>query len=338
MTPPPSPRRPNGAKPQELLTSLLGDFWYWREERIPSAALVQLLGDFDITPAGARSAMRRLAARGLLTVERSGRTTAYGIPPRTVEVIVEHTYRMLTFGSSPPAWDGMWTVVAFSVPEEDRGLRSELRSRLRVLKFAALYDGVWASPHDLSAAALAVLEELGIATATVLRSSEAGRASGVSGLREAFDLTEHAREYRRFADRYEPLLERVNAGRVGPAEALRTRTELGADWRRFQETDPDLPAELLPADWERDRAREVFAQIYERLGPVAELRFQQVVARVSPELAKLAARHERADVIARYEALGERARGDTPFERATEARRLSEAGRSGQTRSAKRDR
>lgn len=338
MTSLPSPRRPNGAKPQELLTSLLGDFWYWREEHIPSAALVRLLGDFDITPAGARSAMRRLAARGLLTVQRSGRTTAYGIPPRTVEVIVEHTYRMLTFGSSAPAWDGVWTVVAFSVPEEERGLRSELRSRLRVLKFAALYDGVWASPHDLGEEALAVLAELGITTATVLRSTEVGRASGASALHEAFDLTEHAREYRRFADHYEPLLARVNAGGVGPAEALRVRTELGADWRRFQESDPDLPAELLPADWERDRAHAVFVQIYERLGPVAELRFQQVVGQISPELAKLASRHERADVTALYESLGDRARGDTPFERATEARRLSEAGHAAAQRPARRDR
>lgn len=299
---------------------------------------MELLGDFGITPAGARSAMRRLSARGLLTVARNGRTTAYGIPPRTVAVIVEHTYRMLTFGSSAPQWDGMWTVVAFSVPEEDRGLRSELRTRLRVLRFAALYDGVWVTPHDETEAALAMLDELGVTTATVLRSTEAGRESAESGLREAFDLSEHALAYRGFADYYEPLLERVNAGQVGPAEALRTRTEVGADWRRFQETDPDLPAELLPADWERDRARRVFTEIYERLGPVAELRFRQVLARVSPDLAQLAARHDWESVSALYESLGDRARGDTPFERASEARRLSEAARARQSRSGDRER
>ncbi|RNL87614.1 PaaX family transcriptional regulator [Halostreptopolyspora alba] len=333
MTPTPPPRRPNGAKPQELLTSLLGDFWYWREEHIPSAALVQLLGDFDITPAGARSAMRRLAARGLLTVERNGRMTAYGIPPRTVAVIVEHAYRMLTFGSTTPDWDGMWTVVAFSVPEEERGLRSELRTRLRVLRFAALYDGVWVTPHDQTEAALAVLSELGVTAATVLRSTEVDRGSGEGGPRAAFDLSEHAEAYRRFADHYEPLLERANAGQVGPAEALRIRTEVGADWRQFQESDPDLPAELLPADWERDRAWRVFTEIYERLGPVAELRFQQVVARVAPELAKLASRHDWESIKALYESLGDRARGDTPFEQAIEARRLNEAARDRQPRS-----
>ncbi|WP_370880537.1 hypothetical protein [Streptomyces aurantiacus] len=36
--------------------------------------------------------MRRLVARGLLDSSRSGRTTAYGIPARTSEVIVERTH------------------------------------------------------------------------------------------------------------------------------------------------------------------------------------------------------------------------------------------------------
>jgi phenylacetic acid degradation operon negative regulatory protein len=60
----PLPRSQQGAEPQLLLTSLLGDFWYWRDEHIPSAALVQLLGEFDISPASARAAIRRLAPAG----------------------------------------------------------------------------------------------------------------------------------------------------------------------------------------------------------------------------------------------------------------------------------
>lgn len=323
MTPTQTRLRSNGAKPQEILRSLLGDFWYWREEHIPSSVLVQLLEDFEITAASARTAMRRLASRGLLTVERTGRTTAYGIPPRSVAVIVERAYRMFAFGATPPPWDGMWTVVVFSVPERERGLRSELRSRLRLLRFAALYDGVWVTPHDVADDASATLEELRITTAAVLRSSEMGVPSPARGtLGQAFDLRLQAKEYRRFADRFEPMVAQVEAGRIGPADALRMRTEVGAQWRRFQETDPDLPAELLPADWERDRARQAFLRIYERLGPVAELRFRQVMARVDPDLAALATRHDQESVTALYGSLADRAHGDTPFERATDARRL----------------
>ncbi|MFE0417258.1 PaaX family transcriptional regulator [Streptomyces tendae] len=322
------PRAQNGAEPQLLLTSLLGDFWYWRDEHIPATALVRLLADFDVTSDGARAAMRRLVARGLLDTSRSGRTTGYGIPARTSEVIVERTHRMLTFGTTAPEWDGQWTVVAFSVPEQARGLRTALRSRLRLLRFAALYDGVWVSPHDLGADAQSLLRELGIETATVLRcvAVPGGRPGDPVS---AFDLASLGAEYRAFTERYEPVLKSLAAGLISPAEALRTRTELRVAWRRFPETDPDLPAELLPSDWDRPRAQQVFLEIYDRLGPLAELRFRQILGTVSPELAELASHHDSAAIADLYASLGDRrAHGDTPFERATAARRLDEVARS----------
>jgi phenylacetic acid degradation operon negative regulatory protein len=320
------PRAQRGAEPQLLLTSLLADFWYWRDEHIPSTALVRVLAEFGITTDGARSAMRRLVSRGLLTVARSGRSTSYGIPARTSEVVIQRTHRMLTFGISAPEWDGRWTVVAFSVPEQDREVRTALRARLRVLRFAALYDGVWVSPHDTAAAVRELLDELDIATATVLRATDVPARSGAGDPRAAFDLESLADEYREFVERYGPVLDAVAAGRIGPAEALRLRTALRVDWRRFPETDPDLPAELLPADWPRARAQRVFVQIYDGLGPLAELRFREVLARSDPALAALARHHDSATVAELYAGLGERMpRGDTPFERAAEARMLADA-------------
>jgi phenylacetic acid degradation operon negative regulatory protein len=319
------PRSQTGAEPQLLLTSLLGDFWYWRDEHIPSAALIRLLAEFGITSDGARAAMRRLAARGLLTVARSGRTTGYGIPARTSEVIVERTHRMLTFGVTAPDWDGHWTVVAFSVPETNREVRGALRARLRVLRFAALYDGVWVCPQDRVAPAREALAELGVHTATVLRATEPPGGPESGNPVAAFDLEPLAAEYRAFCDRYRPLLDEVEAGRIGPADALRLRTGLRVDWRHFPETDPDLPAPLLPEDWPRPAAQQVFVQIYDRLGPLAELRFRQLLGSVAPELADLAEHHDSAKVAELYAGLGERRpRGDTAFERAARARRLDE--------------
>ncbi|MGW2340450.1 PaaX family transcriptional regulator [Streptomyces sp. NPDC001661] len=320
------PRAQSGAEPQLLLTSLLGDFWYWRDEHIPATALVNLLADFDVTSDGARAAMRRLVARGLLDTSRNGRTTAYGIPARTSEVIVERTHRMLTFGAAAPEWDGQWTVVAFSVPEQARGLRTALRSRLRILGFAALYDGVWVSPHDLGEEAQHLLRDVGIETATVLRCAEVPGGPGAGNPAAAFDLGALTKEYQDFVETYEPLLDSLEAGLISPAQALRMRTELRVAWRSFPETDPDLPAELLPPDWDRPRAQRVFVQIYDRLGPLAEIRFRQILAAVAPDLARLTSHHDSAGIAELYSSLGDRrAHGDTPFEQATKARRLAEA-------------
>ncbi|WP_028663187.1 PaaX family transcriptional regulator [Saccharomonospora halophila] len=323
------PRSQSGPEPQLLLTSLLGDFWYWRDEHIPATALVRLLADFGVTADGARAAMRRLAARGLLVVSRHGRTTAYGIPPRTSEVVIERTHQMLSFGASAPEWDGWWTVVGFSVPEQARGVRTTLRSRLRLLSFAALYDGFWVCPHDRGEQARHMLAELGVDTATVLRCAEVPGGGEQGCPRSAFDVAGLNKEYQTFAERYEPLLRNLDAGLIDPAQALRMRTELRMDWRRFPEIDPGLPAQLLPQDWHRPHAQQVFVRIYDLLGPLAEERFRQIVGTVTPELADLVTHHDSVSVAKLYAELGDRRpHGDTPFEQAAEARRLEEARRS----------
>jgi phenylacetic acid degradation operon negative regulatory protein len=308
------------SEPQLLLTSLLGDYWYWRDEQLPSAALIRLLGEFDIGAENARAAMRRLAAKGLLTTSRSGRTTAYGIPPRSPAVVVGRTHRMLTFGATAPAWDGWWTVVAFSVPEQEREVRTALRSRLRALGLAALYDGLWVSPRDVTARVQALLAELGVDRGTVLRATEVPGCGDAGALAGAFDLTELTAEYAAFADTYGALRRRLAAGSVGPAEALRLRTGMRIDWRKFPERDPDLPAGLLPRGWRRAEAQRVFVAVYDELGSLAELRFRQLVAQSDPELAELASHHESARIAELYRKLGDEVpRGDTPFERAVDA-------------------
>jgi phenylacetic acid degradation operon negative regulatory protein len=67
-------------------------------------------------------------------------------------------------------------------------------------------------------------------------------------------------------------------------------------WREFPDLDPELPAEVLPADWPRAAARECFVTIYDGLGPLAERRFAELLARHAPDLAPLAAHRTSEDV------------------------------------------
>ena len=117
------PRIQTGANPQHLIITLLGDYWFGRKEHLPSAALVALANEFEITSTSARAALSRLARRGLLDSSRDGRRTFYGLTPRAERVLNEGFARIVGFGLDDRPWDGSWSVVIFSVPE-DRARRA----------------------------------------------------------------------------------------------------------------------------------------------------------------------------------------------------------------------
>lgn len=298
-----------------MLTIVLGDYWYWRPEPLPSRALIALLAEFDSTPVGARAALRRLAERGMLQRTQIGRTTAYGIPPRSPEAIAARLKEL--FGEEGEApWDGQWTGVAFSVPEEERGSRRNLRDDLRLLGFGPLFDAVWVHPRDRKAEARAVLARHQVAVSALFHAELDGLA-GEEIVARAFDLEPAARRYRRFIEIYDPIRERVHAGEVTPREALRVRAELTARWRAAELVDPRVPEELRPEDWPRQRARECYVDLYDNLGPLAAARFQQVLAQTDPELAELASFHTFASVRElTVDGVAPRAE-ETAYERAT---------------------
>ena len=285
------PRMQAGAQPQHLLITLLGDYWFGRREHLPSAALVRLLAEFGVTPVGARAALSRLARRGLLESSKVGRRTYYGLTGRAAAVIADGARRIFSFGTSSRSWSGQWTVAAFSIPEEQRDLRHALRSRLRWLGFAPLYDGVWVTAGDEAAAVTAALKELEIGMATVMTAVVAPGSPLSGDPLAAWDLGGLRRRYQEFVGRYGPLLERIGAGEVGSSEALVARTAVMHEWRNFPNLDPDLPPELLPQPWPRAEARRIFAEDYNGLGPLALVRVRQVLAEQSPELAELARFH-----------------------------------------------
>jgi phenylacetic acid degradation operon negative regulatory protein len=275
------------ARPQHLLLTLLGDFWTGRREALPSAALVDLLGEFGVSAVNARAALSRLGRRGLLEPERAGRHTLYRLSERGHAVLTEGTSRIFSFGATEPPWDGRWTSFAFSLPEEHRDRRHLLRTGLRWRGFAPLYDGVWIAPGDRRAAAEALAEELSIDRATIIVGPVSGPDAGSPA--RSWDLDELATRYRKFLEDFEPLRRRIDDDDVLDAEALVARTSIIDMWRRFPGEDPDLPVHLLPADWPRAAARELFVEVYDRLAPAATRRFREVVGRHAPDLARLAA-------------------------------------------------
>jgi phenylacetic acid degradation operon negative regulatory protein len=321
---------PVAQRPPRLLLTLLGDYWWQRTESLPSAAIVGLLAEFGVSDSAARAALSRLTRNGLLVTSRSGRRTFVRLSRRAADVLDDGGRRIFSFGATPAPWDGMWSLVAFSIPEEHRSARDELRKELRWLGFAPLYDGLWVCPRDHAGDVMARLKDLGISTATAFRATALpavipGGGSGASGgaavdsadgadaagtlvtadiPARAWDLTGLRDRYQEFTEFAGLLRDQTVAGEITTADALVARTRVMNEWRAFPAMDPDLPYELLPPAWPRAAARDLFITCYDLLGPLAARRVRQIIARYSPELAGLAAYHSSQLTLADADADG----------------------------------
>jgi phenylacetic acid degradation operon negative regulatory protein len=276
-------------RPPRLLLTLLGDYWWQRTEPLPSAAIVALLAEFGVSDSAARAALSRLTRNGLLVTSKSGRRTFSRLSSRAAAILDDGARRIFSFGAANQPWDGMWSLVAFSIPEDNRAARDALRKQLRWLGFAPLYDGLWLSPRDHAAEVIGYLKELDITTATAFRASSVPAECDIPA--RAWDLDGLRSQYEHFISFARQLRDTTAAGQVPPIDALIARTRVMDEWRAFPGLDPDLPAELLPAAWPRAQARELFIACYDLLGPLAAWRVRQIITRYGPELAQRAAYH-----------------------------------------------
>ncbi len=278
------PRRQAGSSPQGLTTTLMADHTVHTRAWLPSASIVALLGEAGVSTAGARTAISRLARRGVLESSRKGRYISYRLTQAAADELLDGGVWIARFGAGADTWDGCWTLVAFSLPQEENGNRRALRDRLRWLGFALLFDGLWVSPDALNPTVEDGLAAFGGGAMSIFRA----RHVELAGTRnrsplEAWDVAAISHQYETFIQRWKPLLPRIRAGRITGAAAVRTRTDVMDTYRRFPILDPQLPIALMPASWPRARARELFVAVYDGLAEPAQEHVRAVVGRFTDQ-------------------------------------------------------
>lgn len=249
-------------------------YWKGSDDLIPSAALVELLGDFRLTPGNSRTALSRLALKGRLIRTRVGRRTFYKHTPSGAKRIQEVRSQVESFGTAPRDWDGRWWIVAFNVPEADRARRHVLRAQLRERRFGSLYDGVWISPYGSEKALHQMAAGIGVRRVTVMEVC----AHSSFDVGSVFGLDEVARGYAGYIQDFSPFVLGSASVGVTAGQALILRTVAWDRWRRMVLVDPDLPDALLPRGWPRSEARRLFTSLQTGLQPLARERVQDAVA------------------------------------------------------------
>lgn len=273
------PRRQSGSSPQGLAVTLQADYTLRHRAWLPSAAIVALLAESGVSAANARAAISRLARRGVLESDRRRPGSSYRLTRPAADNLRYGGRLIATFAAEAEPWDGWWTLVAFSLPQEAGAARRALRGQLRWRGYAPLYDGLWVSPHGLNDATAELLRLTDGAT-TVFRAQhlDVKAATGRVPI-EAWDTATLAAAYASFVRRWRGLVARVRAGAITGAAAVRARTEIMDTYRRFPVLDPRLPVELMPDGWPRGDARAVFVAIYDGLAEPAQEHVRAIAGR-----------------------------------------------------------
>ena len=181
-------------------------------------------------------------------------------------------------------WDGRWTVITFSVSEEQRHLRHQARQFLRQAGFGLLYDGVWVRPWPLDEGSRLALMNVGINRMTVFNGAPQVDFAAEGDPAAAFGTQDLRPLLETFIGHATDIVDAIEDDAVSPTMALRLRIETLRDWREIGEAHPDLPLDLLPTGWPLPRARALFERTYDGLADAAEARMRHHMRQSAPEL------------------------------------------------------
>lgn len=266
---------------QDLIFTLYGDYIAPRGGEAWIGHIIELMAGLNTSGQAVRSTLSRMTRKGWLRSRREGRHSFYTITPKAEALFAEGTKRIYHPRHDP--WDQCWYVLTYSLPEKRRHLRDRLRQRLIWLGFGRLSSATWISSRDLRQEVTQVAEALGISQQVDLFRSE---YLGLSQARElvdrCWDLPRLNRAYRDFIKHHQPDWERyrdyLNRDKLNPYDAFNRRFLLVHEYRSFPYVDPNLPPELLPADWPGDEAVHLFQTYAAMLAPAANQYVDEVMA------------------------------------------------------------
>lgn len=243
-----------------LIVTVWGDTIAAHGEPVWLGSLIRLLADFGVGERVVRTSVYRLQKDNWLSARQIGRRSLYDLTPSARRISAAGDSRI--YRASAPEWRGEWLVLILG-PETGE-VRDKLRRALLLQGFGSPSPGVFLRPDGDFAPARDLLEEFGVAEEAVAFHSDGALTEGMGALRRmvahAWDHAALEQGYREFMQLFEPVP--AEAAALDDRACFVVRTLLIHEFRRVTLRDPMLPAELLPADWPGQRARDLAAAVY----------------------------------------------------------------------------
>lgn len=268
-----------GTNTQSMIFTIYGDYIRNYGSKIWIGSLIRLLKEFGHNEQGVRVAVSRMVKQGWIQSEKQGNKSYYFLTDRGVQRMDEAANRI--YKMKPNEWDGKWRILMYTIPEDKRQLRDDLRKELLWSGFGSFSSGCWISPNDLEKQINRLVEKYDIDEYVDFFISEyKGPKENQSLVEKSWQLEEIENKYEEFIEKYSKQFivhqSIISRGEMSDADCFVERTNLVHEYRKFLFIDPGLPKELLPSKWNGNHAALLFSQYYQVLAEPASRFFESV--------------------------------------------------------------
>lgn len=232
--------------------------------QLSGRVLLSLLADLGVSESAARSSLLRMRQDGWLESVRNGRAARYRLAPAitAAQLRIDRQLR-----GERPAWTGSFSGVLHETPERARAFRDKLRRTAQLLGYATLRPGLLIATSDRHADLAALLPARPPGSQLLQVQLTLGAAESRSVAARLWHLDTLAARYREVLADARTMTGQAGRHAAGPA-AFRAFAAATLPIYEATAADPDLPAELLPADWPGDELAWALDEAFRGFGPL----------------------------------------------------------------------
>ncbi|MBM3597307.1 MAG: phenylacetic acid degradation operon negative regulatory protein PaaX [Alphaproteobacteria bacterium] len=271
-------RRQTNLRAKSLIVTVFGDAVAPHGGVVWLGSLISLLEPFGVNERLVRTAVQRLTRQDWLASRPIGRRSYYSLTEAGRRRFEDAHRRIYAVPRGP--WDGQWTFVVIGIGDGETAERDRLRRELLWQGFGQVSATVLAHPASDREALRHVLQDAGMADRAIVVIGRAERLGPVPPLAtfvsSCWDLEGLAQAYRGFLGHFRPVWKALEAGGArDPETCFIIRVLLIHEYRRVLLRDPQLPHELLPAEWAGTAARALCRNLYRLTYEPAERHLMQ---------------------------------------------------------------
>ncbi|WP_096202368.1 phenylacetic acid degradation operon negative regulatory protein PaaX [Bacillus sp. FJAT-45350] len=262
-----------------MIFTLYGDYIRHYGNEVWIGSLIRLLQEFGHNDQSVRAAISRMNKQGWIQSNKKGNKSYYSLTNRGKNRIEEAATRI--FKLNPHSWDGKWRILMYTIPEEKRSIRDEVRQELVWSGFGSMFNSCWISPNQLEIQVYDMIEKYDLKQyVNFFIADYEGPEENQNLVSKCWDLEEINERYeefiREYSQKYIISRNKIEKGDMSTGECFVERTILVHEYRKFLFVDPGLPAELLPNKWLGDSAASLFSDYYKALAEPANQFFEEI--------------------------------------------------------------